>query len=122
MQLQFSPAVGGQHRWFGMIMPAGVYTMNSNMPWVDPVDPGPNIIYPTLVGKNECCQAEYQHLEAQINFHQMMFIETTLKNLLYAAIKPKYWVSIRDTILGLMHSCILMIFHWLFHKYGWIYP
>ena len=43
----------GQHRWLGMIMSTGVYATYSNTPWVDPADPGPNIIYPALTGKNE---------------------------------------------------------------------
>ena len=97
-----------------MIMHAGVYAMYSNTPWVDPVNPKPNIISPALICKNECCQAEWQHLNVQENFHQMMVIKTT--------IKPMCWAGIWDTVLYLTCFCILTIFHWLFHTYGWIHP
>ena len=80
MQLQFNPAVRRrQHGWFSMIMLARVYAMYSNTPWVNPINPGPNITYPALASENECCQVERQHLKAQENFHQMMVIKTTLR-------------------------------------------
>ena len=85
----------GQHRWLDMIMPAGVYTMYSNTPWVNPIDPGPNIIHPTIASKNEHSQAKCQHLDAQKTFHQMMIIKTALKNLLYTIIwhQGQSWAS-----------------------------
>ena len=83
MQQQFLLAAGGgQHGWLGMIMPTRVYAMYSKTPWVDPIDPCPNIVSPILASKNECHQAEPQHLEARKNFHQMNIIKTALKNLL----------------------------------------
>ena len=103
-------------------MPARVYAMYSSTCWVDPINPGPNIICPALAGKNKCCQVECQHLEGRKKFHQMTIIKTGLKNLLYAATKPKYWAGMRDTILGLTCFCILVIFSWIFCMYGCIYP
>ena len=52
----------------------------------------------------------------------MKVIETALKNLSYAAIKPTYWAGIQDTFLGLMHFHVQAIFHLLFQTYGRIYP
>ena len=91
-------------------MPAGVYAMFSNIPWVDPIDAGPDTIYPTFAGINEHCQAEHKCLKARKSFHKIRIIKIALKNLVYAAIKPIYWASIRDTILGLTHFCILATF------------
>ena len=104
-----SSSGGGQHGWLGMIMPAGVYTMYLNTPWVAPIDPGPIIIYRTATARGAK------------KFHQMMVTVTTLKNLLYATIKPTYWPGIEDTILGLVSFCVLAIFDWLFWMYGQIY-
>ena len=52
----------------------------------------------------------------------MTIIKTALNNFLYATIKPTYWASIRNAVLGLTRLLILVIFHWLFHMYSCKYP